>query len=111
MSDRILFYSLNPLGRVAVTGCNAIQLLVLSVNEPLVSAAKPHRVLHQGVQHWLKVERRTADDLEYICGCNLLLPRLSKLPLRLNEFAGPLIELLFETSRKHGRSQQLPASA
>jgi hypothetical protein len=43
---------------------------------------------------------RAADDLEHVGGCGLLLSRLSKLPLRFGEFAGPLVELLFEIGRR-----------
>ena len=40
-----------------------------------VGAAQPPGEFHQRIQHGLKIERRAADDLEYVGGGGLLLQR------------------------------------
>src|SRR5262249_4165418 len=44
-----------------------------------VRLAEPRRRLNERIQHCLKIERRTTDDLEHICGSGLLLQRFTKL--------------------------------
>src|SRR5215831_16610559 len=41
--------------------------------------ADANSVLKHSLEHWLKFTRRTADDLEHICGGGLLLQRLAQL--------------------------------
>ena len=47
----------------------------------IMRLAQPRRTLADGVEHALEVDRRMADDLEYICGCRLLLQQLGRIPL------------------------------
>ena len=72
---------------------NAINIAVLSVYKTLFGPAQADRVLHQAVQDRLKVERRTADDLEDLGSGRLLLLRLSEKPLRFGKLSGPLVKL------------------
>src|SRR5262249_23315651 len=43
-----------------------------------VRLAEPRRRIHKRVKHRRQIERRSADDLEDVCGCRLLLKGLAK---------------------------------
>src|SRR5262249_59631288 len=74
--DRHIPDELHEFGREAV-GFGAIEHpIFLSRNDRLVSVAEPSSGFDQGVQDCLQVESRTADHLEHIGGCGLLLQRL-----------------------------------
>ena len=45
----------------------------LAGNDGLVGIAEPGRRFNEGLQHCLQIERRAADDLEYVGGGRLLL--------------------------------------
>ena len=70
---------LYQLRREPVVGCRAKYLAVKPQDDSTLSAAQPRRVLHEGFEHWLEVERRAADHLEHLAGRRLLLQRLGQL--------------------------------
>src|ERR1700738_3112064 len=69
---------------------------VRTPNGRIVRLAQPRRALADGVEHGLNVGRRVRDGAKNLAGRRLLLQRLSKMLLRLGQFASPLVELHFE---------------
>ena len=53
-----------------------------------VGLAQTSRRLDKRVKYGLKIERRTADDLEYVCGGSLLLQKFAQLVQESNVFDG-----------------------
>ena len=66
--------------------------------------AQPRRRPDQRVQHCLQFERRSADHLEHVGGCGLLLQGLGKL-------AGPLVELPLQIGRREMRAGAPPPAS
>ena len=54
-------------------------LTVESLKQPSLGPGQPRRVLDEGFQHGLEIERRAADHLEHFAGRRLLLQRLRQL--------------------------------
>src|SRR4029079_17170051 len=55
-------------------------------DDPLIRLAQLRSRLDKSVQHGLQIERRTADDLEHVGGCSLLLQRFGKIVGALAKF-------------------------
>src|SRR5262245_43890299 len=55
---------------------DAKDLAVESINVAVGSRAELRGVLDKGIEHWLEIERRAADDLEHLARRGLLLQRL-----------------------------------
>src|SRR4029450_12105711 len=58
-----------------------VQFTVRPKDETLLGCAKPRRILDQSIENGLKLERRTADDLEDVGGGRLLLQRLAQIAI------------------------------
>src|SRR5262245_51953119 len=65
-----------------------IELTFRLPNVCIFRFAQPSSRLHERVQHYLQVERRTADDLEHIGGRGLLLKRFAQLTQQARVFDG-----------------------
>ena len=59
----------------------AIEVPILPDDRARVGTAQPRRVLDEGFQHGLEIERRAADDLEDLARGGLLLQGLGKIPV------------------------------
>jgi hypothetical protein len=44
----------------------------------MIGVAQPRRRLDQRIEHWLKIERRAADDTQHLCERRPLVARLFK---------------------------------
>jgi hypothetical protein len=62
-------------------------------NGSIVRLAQPRRALTQGIEHDLNVGRRAREGAEDLTGRDLLLQRLSNLPLCLSKLLACLISL------------------
>jgi hypothetical protein len=76
-TDHIPLPVLADLGRGAIPGEDPKHLAVEASQQPPLGPGQPGRVLDEGVEHRLKVERRATDDFQdFARGC-LLLERLA----------------------------------
>src|SRR6266567_4766447 len=66
--------------REPMIGCKAINLAVPEEDEGMLRLAKASRRFDQHVEHRLKIEGRSANDLENLGGRRLLLQRFAQLP-------------------------------
>src|SRR5262245_41846758 len=66
----------------------------LPTNGGYICVAQPSRRLNQRIEHFLQIERRAADHLEYVGSSSLLLEGLSKLLSGLVPLAGKLVKLV-----------------
>jgi hypothetical protein len=56
--------------------CDPAEKFALALEQPgMISVAQPNSRFYERVEHGLQIEGRAADDLEYIGGGSLLLPR------------------------------------
>src|SRR6516225_9124356 len=56
-------------------------------NNGIVGLAQPRGGLHEGVEYWLQVESRSADDLEHVARRGLVFERLLQITGALSQFA------------------------
>src|SRR3954452_6084752 len=59
-------------GRDSVRGCSVTDFAVESRDVAEVGTAQSDGILDEGVEDWLQVECRAADDLQYLGGSGLL---------------------------------------
>src|SRR5215813_11251266 len=74
----------------------------IEVAEP--GLANAHCIGQHGLEHRLKLARRTRDDAQHFRCCGLLLQRLGKLPPCLGELTGARFELSVANVRSRLRS-------
>src|SRR5262245_32127932 len=96
LANRISLNDFDKFRRMAIADRNPINSAILSVDEALVSVAKPDRIVQHVLQGRLEVERRAAGDLEDFAGRGLLLQRFGELLPSLGEFAPASFKLLLQ---------------
>jgi len=62
-----------------MAGSETKDLAVSLENERVCGIAQTCRRLDKGIKHHLQVERRSADNLEHVGGCRLLLQRFAQI--------------------------------
>src|SRR5262245_20987135 len=83
-------------GRQAIGRRPMERRFFLPTNGGYICVAQPSRRLNQRIEHFLQLEGRAADHLEYVASSSLLLEGVSKLLSCLVPLAGPLVELLLD---------------
>src|SRR5262252_3859368 len=77
-TDRILPNKRLKFRRRIISNNAPQHLSIEAIYKSSIGSTKPHRTFRDSFKNWLKIERRTANDLQHIRGCGLLLERFAQ---------------------------------